>query len=88
MCIRDSKGTIRAIVYYPLNVGRNIDEVLRLVRALQTADGNACALPANWNTGDNVVVPPPKTWAEVGQHDGKGYEQTDFYLLKRPLAQS
>ena len=84
----DPKGTIRAIVYYPLNVGRNIDEVLRLVRALQTADGNACALPANWNTGDNVVVPPPKTWAEVGQHDGKGYEQTDFYLLKRPLAQS
>lgn len=82
----DPKGTIRAIVYYPLNVGRNVDEVLRLVRALQTADGNACALPVNWNVGDAVVVPPPKTWAEVGQHDGKGYEQTDFYLLKRPLA--
>ena len=81
----DPKGIIRAIIYYPLNVGRNIDEVLRLLKGLQTADAQACALPANWTEGQHVVVPPPKTWSEVGQHQGKGYEETDFYLLKRPL---
>lgn len=81
----DPKGIIRAIIYYPLNVGRNIEEIKRLVLALQTADKHSVALPVNWVEGEKVVVPPPKTWAEVGQHDGKGYEQTDFYLLKRSL---
>ncbi len=81
----DPKGIIRAIIYYPLNVGRNIEEIKRLVLALQTADQHSVALPVNWTEGEKVVVPPPKTWAEVGQHDGKGYEQTDFYLLKRSL---
>lgn len=81
----DPKGIIRAIIYYPLNVGRNSEEIKRLLLALQTADKHSVALPVNWVEGENVVVPPPKTWAEVGQHDGKGYEQTDFYLLKRSL---
>lgn len=81
----DPKGTIRAIIYYPLNVGRNVEEVKRLLVALQTADENAVALPVNWTVGEKVVVPPPKTLAEIGQHDDKGYERTDFYLLKRNL---
>ncbi len=81
----DPKGSIRAIIYYPLNVGRNVEEVKRLLVALQTADENAVALPVNWTVGEKVVVPPPKTLAEIGQHDDKGYERTDFYLLKRNL---
>jgi peroxiredoxin (alkyl hydroperoxide reductase subunit C) len=81
----DPKGVIRAIIYYPLNVGRNIEEVKRLLVALQTADEHAVALPVNWSEGEKVVIPPPKTLAEVGIHDGKGYERTDFYLLKRSL---
>ncbi len=82
----DPKRTIRAIIYYPLNVGRNVDEVLRLVRALQTADAYACATPVNWKPGEKVVVPPPKTVEEVQErlsHRGKDYEVVDFYLSFR-----
>ena len=83
----DPKGVVRALVYYPLNVGRNIDEVKRLVLALQTADANSVACPVNWKPGDKVIVPPPKTEAEVlerGTH--KEYERLDFYLNRRELA--
>ena len=53
----DPKGTIRAIVYYPLSCGRNFDELLRVLQALQTADAFACATPADWRPGDDVIVP-------------------------------
>jgi peroxiredoxin (alkyl hydroperoxide reductase subunit C) len=82
----DPKRTIRALVYYPLSVGRNVDEVLRLVDALQTTDKHACATPVNWKPGDKVIVPPPKTEAEVAERAGhKEYERFDFYLNKRTL---
>ncbi|MEY3398011.1 MAG: hypothetical protein RL220_605 [Bacteroidota bacterium] len=82
----DPKQTIRAIIYYPLNVGRNIDEVIRVLQALQTADQNACALPVNWKPGDKVVIPPPKTLKDIGKNDdAPGVEKIDFYLLKRSL---
>ena len=61
----DPKHTIRAIIYYPLNVGRNVDEILRVLEALQTADGNGVACPVNWKKGDKVIVPPPKSYKEV-----------------------
>ena len=57
----DPKGTIRAIIYYPLNVGRNVAEVLRLVDGLQTSDKNGVACPVNWNPGEPVIVPPPQS---------------------------
>lgn len=53
----DPKGIIRTIVYYPLNVGRNFDELLRVVKALQTADAFGVATPADWRPGDRVIVP-------------------------------
>ncbi len=84
--IIDPKHTVRALLYYPLNAGRNIDEILRLVTALQTADQYACALPVNWRPGDKVVVPPPKQMAEVAErlsHAGKDYDVKDFYLCLR-----
>lgn len=82
----DPKRTIRALVYYPMNVGRNVDEVLRLVEALQTADGNACATPVNWRKGEKVIVPPPKTVAEVKEREThKDYERFDFYLNKKTI---
>ena len=82
----DPKHVVRALVYYPLNVGRNIDEVVRLLDALQTADANACALPVNWHVGDKVVVPPPKTEAEVKEREShKDYDRKDFYLNLRKL---
>ena len=82
----DPKRTIRALVYYPMNVGRNIDELKRLVGALQTADKNGCATPVNWKPGDKVIVPPPKTVEEVEERkNNKAYERIDFYLNKKAL---
>ena len=54
----DPKGTIRAIIYYPLSLGRNFDELKRVVIALQTADKFQVAMPADWRPGDDVIVPP------------------------------
>ncbi|HBP90383.1 MAG: peroxiredoxin [Nitrospira sp.] len=79
--IIDPKRVIRALLYYPLNAGRNVDEVLRLVTALQTTDRFVCATPANWREGEKVVVPPPKTIQEIDQVLAKTeYEHRDFYL--------
>ncbi|ABR55914.1 alkyl hydroperoxide reductase/ Thiol specific antioxidant/ Mal allergen [Methanococcus aeolicus Nankai-3] len=66
--IVDDKGAIRAILYYPQEAGRNIDEIIRLVKALQTSD-KGVALPANWPNneiiGDKVIVPPASTVEEM-----------------------
>lgn len=53
----DPMGTIRAIIYYPLSLGRNFNEIKRVIIALQTADAYNVATPANWNPGDDVIVP-------------------------------
>jgi len=82
----DDKGIIRALIYYPMSLGRNIDEILRVVDALQTADTNACATPANWRPGDKVVVPPPQTIADAEKRLQSDYEITDWYLAKRTLS--
>ena len=55
----DPKGIIRAIIYYPLSLGRNFDELYRVLIALQTADKFGVATPADWRPGDEVIVPPP-----------------------------
>jgi peroxiredoxin (alkyl hydroperoxide reductase subunit C) len=58
----DDKGKIRTILYYPQELGRNMDEILRIVKGLQTVDKNGVAMPANWPNneliGDRVIVPP------------------------------
>ncbi|MBO8183362.1 MAG: peroxiredoxin [Archaeoglobus sp.] len=60
--IVDPNGIIRAILYYPQELGRNMDEILRMVRGLQTSDANGVAIPANWPenelVGDKVIIPP------------------------------
>lgn len=53
----DPKGVIRTILYYPLSLGRNFDEIYRIVVGLQTADAFSVALPADWQPGDDVIVP-------------------------------
>ena len=53
----DPKGIIRTILYYPLSTGRNFDEIKRIVLALQKADADQCATPADWRPGDDVIVP-------------------------------
>lgn len=54
----DPKGIIRTIIYYPLSLGRNFDELYRVVLALKTADEFSVATPADWRPGDEVIVPP------------------------------
>jgi len=82
----DPKRTIRALIYYPMNVGRNVEEILRLVTALQTADRFSCATPVNWKEGEKVLAPPPKTVKEVEERFGQAdQESLDFYLTLKDL---
>jgi len=57
----DPKGMIRAIIYYPLSLGRNFDELYRALIAMQTADEFGVATPADWNPGDDVIISPAGT---------------------------
>ena len=73
-------------MYYPLNVGRNMDEILRALEALQTSDEHKVALPLDWKKGDKVIVPPPKTLKEMeAVIENTSYEKVDFYLAKKDL---
>lgn len=57
--IIDPEAKIRTILYYPLSTGRNFDEIKRIIQALQKADSENCATPADWREGDDVIVPTP-----------------------------
>ena len=82
----DPAKKIRLIMYYPLNVGRNMDEILRVLHALQVSDKHSVALPLNWNAGDKVIVPPPKTLDEMqARIDDDTIEKVDFYLARKDL---
>ncbi|MEJ7708944.1 MAG: peroxiredoxin [Pyrinomonadaceae bacterium] len=81
----DDKSVIRALIYYPMTLGRNIDEIIRVVEALQTADGNACATPANWQPGDKVIVPSPQTVADAETRLKSDYGVTDWYFAKKSI---
>lgn len=82
----DPSGTIRLILYYPLNVGRNMEEIKRILVALQTADEKKCALPVNWHKGEKAIVPPPKTLTELDDRlANTEFEKVDFYLAKKNI---
>ncbi len=89
----DPKGTIRAIVYYPAEVGRDWDEILRALKALQTSDENGVALPHKWPENelikDRVIVPPAGTTTAIKQRkeaEEKGeIECYDWWLCHKSL---
>ncbi|HRU62703.1 MAG TPA: peroxiredoxin [Bacteroidia bacterium] len=81
----DPNGKIRLIMYYPLNVGRNMEEVVRVLQALQAADEHKIACPLNWKPGEKVIVPPPKTVAAMEEREKSDYEMVDFYLARKSL---
>ena len=81
----DPKGILRAMLYYPLTTGRNMQEILRMVDALQTTDEHKVATPANWMPGDKVIVPAPKTQDSAETRMSEGYECMDWYLCKKSL---
>jgi len=82
----DPKRSVRAMVYYPLNVGRNFDEIVRVVDALQTVDKHAVACPANWTPGQDVIVPPPTTQKDAEDRVARtDYQVTDWYISKKKI---
>jgi peroxiredoxin (alkyl hydroperoxide reductase subunit C) len=83
--IIDPKGTLRAMVYYPLSTGRNMGEFLRLVQALQTTDSYGVATPANWQPGQPVIVPPPRTQELAAERLKEGYDCKDWYFCKKQI---
>jgi peroxiredoxin (alkyl hydroperoxide reductase subunit C) len=89
-CVRavfviDDKGVLRAMIYYPLTTGRNMAEIVRLIKALQTTDAHGVSTPANWQPGEKVVVPAPKTVEEMRKRDAEGLECKDWYLCFKTL---
>jgi len=81
----DDKGILRAMLYYPMTNGRSVAEILRLVKALQTADTHGVATPENWHPGEKVIVPPPKTTDAAEARMNEGYECMDWYFCKKEL---
>ncbi len=85
--IIDPKAIVRAILYYPLSNGRNMHEVKRLLIAMQHSDEHNIATPANWELGQNVIVPPPGscgTAKERVDNAGDDYECLDWFICLKP----
>ncbi len=85
----DPKGTIRAVIYYPLSLGRNFDELLRVVKALQTADAFDVATPADWRPGERVIVPPAGSCGTAKERmDGEvdGVECVDWFFCTKAIS--
>ncbi|MCB0220716.1 MAG: peroxiredoxin [Chrysiogenetes bacterium] len=82
----DPKMRVRAMIYYPLNVGRNFDEIERVMDAFNTVDKHGVACPADWRPGDDVIVPPPGTTEDAEKRvNDKSLKVTDWYFSKKSL---
>jgi peroxiredoxin (alkyl hydroperoxide reductase subunit C) len=86
--IIDPQSIVRLIIYYPQEVGRNFDEILRVIKALQVVDANKVATPANWPNneliGDEVIIPPPKD-IEAAEKRKDEYECFDWWFCHKKL---
>jgi peroxiredoxin (alkyl hydroperoxide reductase subunit C) len=72
-----------------MHLGRNVDELIRVFEALQTIDGNAVSVPANWRPGDSVIVPAPATVEDARKRTnggGAGLQVETWYLARKDLA--
>ena len=89
----DDKGKIRIILYYPQELGRNMDEILRVVEGMQVSDKNGVAMPANWPNNeivkDHVIVPPAKDVKTAKERLAKAkdgeFECLDWWLCHKKL---
>lgn len=86
--IADDKGIVRIIFYYPQELGRNIDEILRAIKGMQTSDANGVAMPAGWPDneliGESVIIPPAKD-VKTAREREKQYECFDWWFCHRKL---
>ena len=86
--IMDPETKVRAILYYPLSNGRNMDEIMRILVAMQTSDEYGVATPANWVPGDEVIVPPPGSCGQAEERvegAGEDYRCLDWFLCLKKL---
>lgn len=86
----DPHGIVRAIIYYPMALGRNFDELKRVLIGLQTIDKFEVALPADWHPGDEVIVPAPKSMEEIDKKIKNTEEEVtcyDWFFCTKPLPQ-
>jgi peroxiredoxin (alkyl hydroperoxide reductase subunit C) len=86
----DPEGIIRAIVYYPLSLGRNFDELYRALIAMQAADAFNCATPADWRPGDDVIVPPAGSCGTAEDRmEGReeGVECVDWFFCTKKVSE-
>ncbi|MCM8760944.1 MAG: peroxiredoxin, partial [Candidatus Omnitrophica bacterium] len=84
----DPNGKIRAVLYYPLSNGRNFQEIKRLLIAMQTSDAHKVATPADWQPGDDVIIPPPGSCGvakERVDNAGKDYYCLDWFMCFKKL---
>lgn len=85
----DPRAVIRAVIYYPLSLGRNADELLRVVKALQTAEHFGVATPADWRPGDPVVVPTADSCGAAAQRMAghvEGIECADWFFCTQQIS--
>lgn len=84
----DPKGKVRLVLYYPQEIGRNMDEIVRAVKAMIVSDTNGVAVPANWPEndliGDRVIVPPAKTMEDAKKRLEQ-YDGYDWWFCHKPL---
>lgn len=87
--IVDAKGILRTMLYYPQEIGRNMSEILRVVKALQVSDKEKVAMPANWPknelVGDNVIIPPATDEETADKRKDEGYECYDWWFCHKKL---
>ena len=87
----DPKAKIRALIYYPLSNGRNFEEILRLLIAMQTSDAQQIATPADWQPGDDVIIPPPGSCGVAQERvddAGPSYYCLDWFMCFKKLPKS
>lgn len=85
----DPNSVIRAMIYYPLSMGRNFSELKRVLIGLQTVDKFGVALPADWQPGEDVIVPPPGSCGVAQERmagSGDGIYCKDWFFCMKPLA--
>ena len=86
--IIDPEGIIRLIMFYPQEIGRNINEIVRSLQALQTSDNKKIACPANWPSneliGDKVIIPPPQNEKDAEKRLMK-YQGYDWWFCFKKL---
>jgi peroxiredoxin (alkyl hydroperoxide reductase subunit C) len=88
--IIDDNQIIRAMLYYPMSIGRNIPEIIRMIDALQLVDKENVLTPANWIPGQPAVIPPPKTYQQLKERikNKENYPCVDWYLSFKTINKS